>query len=165
MGLLYKNTESRRPIYFKEYHFINPGFFISIELWIRFFKAREKTSWPQDSQNWMPRDSGDPLQLRNPKNDFNVNFNLDDKIEYRWTVWIWRKIHHYYSTLEKMSWANAHLNLCKRLNWDLLSSCNFILRSYSCHCTCHSEKLNLEAPNLNCSKIFILSSKYKFWTK
>ena len=59
------------------------------------------------------------LQLRDPKNDFIFNFNFDDKIKNLWTVWILRKINEYYSTSEKMSWANAHLNLCKLLETEL----------------------------------------------
>ena len=36
-----------------------------------------------------------------------------------WTVWISRKINQHFSTSEKMSWANAHLNLCKLLETEL----------------------------------------------
>ena len=59
------------------------------------------------------------VQLRDPKNDFIFNFNFDDKMKNLWTVWISCKINQHYSTPEKMSWANAHLNLCKLLETEL----------------------------------------------
>ena len=59
------------------------------------------------------------VQLRDPKNDFIFNFNFDDKVKDLWTVWILRKINQHYSNSEKMSWANAHLNLCKLLETEL----------------------------------------------
>ena len=66
------------------------------------------------------------VQLRDPKNDFIFNFNLDDEMKNLWTVWISRKIwvlltrlDQHCSTPEKMSWANAHLNLCKLLETEL----------------------------------------------
>ena len=33
------------------------------------------------------------LQLKDPKNDFNFNFDFDNKMKNLWTVWISRKIH------------------------------------------------------------------------
>ena len=60
-----------------------------------------------------------PLQLRDLKNDFIFNFNFDDKMKILWIVWISCKINQHYSTPEKMSWANAHLNLCKLLETEL----------------------------------------------
>ena len=59
------------------------------------------------------------VQLRDPKNDFIFNFNFVDKMKNLWTVWISCKINQHYSTPEKMSWANAHLNLCKLLETEL----------------------------------------------
>ena len=59
------------------------------------------------------------IQLKDPKNDFIFNFNFDDKMKNLWTVWISRKINQHYSTPEKMSWANANLNLCKLLETEL----------------------------------------------
>ena len=59
------------------------------------------------------------VQLRYPKNDFIFNLNFNDKMENLWTVWISCKINQHYSTPEKMSWGNAHLNLCKLLETEL----------------------------------------------
>ena len=59
------------------------------------------------------------LQLRDPKNDFILNFNFDDKMKKLWTVWISCKINQHYSTHERMSWAKTHSNLCKLLETEL----------------------------------------------
>ena len=63
------------------------------------------------------------LQLRDLKNDFIFNFNFDDKLKiFEKFEFRAKSMNTTLHTPEKMSWAKAHLNLCKLLETELTLS-------------------------------------------